>query len=71
MRQGIIVEINHEQGYGFIKEMDQGFYIRFNTADLAENLSQHASVVFSILDLDPGRMAVNICPLNKNQHKAS
>ncbi len=71
MRKGIIAEINHRQGYGFIIEQEQGYHIRFNTQDLAENYALKDEVVFSILDLDPGRIAVNISRPSEKQQKAS
>lgn len=71
MPKGIVIEINRDKGYGFIKENENGFFIRFNTSDLSAKLIPQDEVVYSILDLDPGKIAVNIRPANEQQQKAS
>ncbi len=60
MRKGLIVEIYPQKGYGFVKEKLSGAIFRFNTAELADQLQVHEQVVFNLLELDPGKMAVNI-----------
>ncbi|HPE43384.1 MAG TPA: hypothetical protein PKV88_04825 [Bacteroidales bacterium] len=60
MRKGLIVELHPQRGYGFVKEQLSGAMFRFNTAELADQLQVHEQVVFNLLELDPGNMAVNI-----------
>lgn len=58
--KGIIVEINKRMGYGFVKELDSDQYFRFDIEDTHDHLFPETKVVFRVIDLDPGKIAVNI-----------
>ncbi|MDA3942336.1 MAG: hypothetical protein PF694_02210 [Bacteroidetes bacterium] len=60
MKKGKIIEIYTHKGYGFVKEIASGIVLPFNTADLYEPISQNEDVVFNMVDLDPGKLAINL-----------
>ena len=60
MRIGTIIELHNQKGYGFVKEQNTGFVYRFNVTDLYDQISIYDSVEFSVIELDPGRLAVNL-----------
>jgi cold shock CspA family protein len=64
MATGTITELNAEKGFGFVKEDQTGRMIRFNTEEIPTGISSNARVKFSIIDLDPGSLAVNLLALD-------
>lgn len=58
--KGIVVEINKRMGYGFVRELDSGQHFRFDIEETNDHLIPETKVVFRVIDLDPGKMAVNI-----------
>jgi len=60
MLKGIIIELSHKKGYGFVKEAESGKLLRFDLQDLQEDLQLFQWIEFNVVDLDPGKQAINI-----------
>ncbi|MBG0783347.1 MAG: hypothetical protein H0S84_13860 [Bacteroidales bacterium] len=71
MRKGKVIEIHPERGYGFVKEHTTGLYFRFNTSDLFDQITENEFVTFSLIELDPGKLAINLRRTIAEQHNAS
>jgi cold shock CspA family protein len=64
MPQGIIEEISPAKGYGFIVDSESKVFIRFDVHGLSEELAIHDHVSYTLVELYPGRMAVNLKKIN-------
>ena len=71
MRKGKVIEIHPERGYGFVKEQTTGSYFRFNTSDLFDQIAENEIVVFSLIELNPGKLAINLRRTIAEQQNAS
>jgi cold shock CspA family protein len=60
MPSGIVAELSPSKGYGFVLDSESGSYIRFDIQALAEEVMLLDKVNYSIVELYPGRVAVNI-----------
>ncbi|MDP3464086.1 MAG: hypothetical protein Q8S18_14945 [Bacteroidales bacterium] len=56
---GRIKEMLPERGFGFVKDETSGNLIRFNTEEIPVGITQDTIVKFTIVDLDPGSIAIN------------
>jgi len=70
MRIGTIMELHNQKGYGFVKEQNTGYFYRFNVTDLHDQISIYDSVEFSVIELDPGRVAVNLRKVKSHKQLA-
>jgi cold shock CspA family protein len=68
MATGIITEFNAEKGFGFVREDQTGRMIRFNTDEIPAEISSNARVRFTVIDLDPGSLAVNLYSLDLSEN---
>ncbi|MDD4373131.1 MAG: hypothetical protein PHG67_04370 [Bacteroidales bacterium] len=64
MHKGLIIEIHLNKGYGFVKELMSGTIFRFNTAELTDPYRIHDQVFFNLIELEPGKLAVNLRKLS-------
>jgi cold shock CspA family protein len=71
MRKGKVIEIHPERGYGFVKEQTTGLFFHFNTSDLFDHIAENEIVVFSLIELDPGKLAINLRRTIAEQQNAS
>ncbi len=71
MKKGKVIEIHPDRGYGFVKEHVTGLFFRFNTTDLFDQINENETVVFSLIELDPGRIAINLRRTNADQNNSS
>lgn len=60
MPEGIIAELSAVKGYGFVLDTESGLLIRFDVQGLLDEVMMHDKVFFSVVDLYPGRIAINI-----------
>jgi CspA family cold shock protein len=70
MRIGTIKELHNQKGYGFVKEQNTGYLYRFNVTDLHDQISINDSVEFNLIELDPGRVAVNLRKVKSHKQLA-
>ena len=68
MPSGIVAELSLSKGYGFILDSDSGTYIRFDIQTLLDEVFLHDMVNYNIVELYPGKMAVNV---RKDTQKSS
>ncbi|MBK9290396.1 MAG: hypothetical protein IPM52_01985 [Bacteroidetes bacterium] len=67
MATGVVTEFTPSKGYGFVRDGESGMYIRFDMQSLLEEISLHDRVSYTIVELYPGRVAVNIVKM-KDAH---
>lgn len=60
MPTGIVAELSPSKGYGFVLDSESGTFVRFDIQVLPKEIMLHDKVSFSIVELYPGRVAVNI-----------
>lgn len=60
MPTGIVAELSPSKGYGFVLDSESGSYIRFDIQALTEEVILLDKVNYNIVELYPGRVAVNI-----------
>lgn len=60
MAVGFIKEISSSKGYGFITDESTGMLVRFNVSEITEDLDIEEKICFIVIDLDPGKMAINL-----------
>jgi hypothetical protein len=74
MAIGRIKEMLPERGFGFVLEELTGNLIRFNTEEIPAGITHNTLVKFTIVDLDPGCIAINLSaydkPNNSIEHRS-
>lgn len=64
MLHGEITEIRYDSGYGFLKEAKSGKLIRFSIGLNDHHLQKNDRIEFTVIDLDPGKLAFIIRKLS-------
>ncbi len=60
MSKGTIIELSYKKGYGFLKELGTNRILRFDLADQNEGFMTDQQIEFNVIDLDPGKIAINL-----------
>lgn len=66
MPSGIVAELSPSKGYGFVLDSESGTFVRFDIQVLSEEIMLQDKVSFSVVELYPGRVAVNIRKQSQN-----
>lgn len=64
MLKGTIIELSYQKGYGFLKELGTNRILRFDLSDQNEGFTADQQIEYNVLDLDPGKMAINLKSLS-------